>query len=86
VVGGAAFRELGPRAAARSFINAATRSGLVLFIVAAAQSLAFVLTLQKFPQALAQAMIALSHNAGAWSFLLLSIFILIVMGSMLVKA
>jgi tripartite ATP-independent transporter DctM subunit len=82
VVGGLAFRELGPRAAARSFINAATRSGLVLFIVAAAQSLAFVLTLQ-FPQALAQAMIALSQNAGAWPFLLLSILILIVMGSIL---
>jgi TRAP-type C4-dicarboxylate transport system permease small subunit len=49
-----AFRELGPRAAARSFVNAATRSGLVLFIVAAAQSLAFVLTLQQVPHALAQ--------------------------------
>jgi len=83
VVGGLAFRELGPRAAARSFINAATRSGLVLFIVAAAQSLAFVLTLQRLPDALAQAMIALSHNAGAWPFLLLSILILIVMGSIL---
>ena len=83
VVGGLAFRELGPRAGARSFINAATRSGLVLFIVAAAQSLAFVLTLQQFPHALAQAMIALSQNAGAWPFLLLSILILIVMGSIL---
>ena len=83
IVGGLAFRELGPRAAARSFINAATRSGLVLFIVAAAQSLAFVLTLQQFPHAVAQAMIALSQNAGAWPFLLLSILILIVMGSIL---
>jgi tripartite ATP-independent transporter DctM subunit len=83
VVGGLTFRELGLRAAARSFINAATRSGLVLFIVAAAQSLAFVLTLQQFPHALAQAMIALSQNAGAWPFLLLSILILIVMGSIL---
>ncbi len=83
VVGGLAFRELGPHAAARSFINAATRSGLVLFIVAAAQSLAFVLTLQQFPQKLAQTMIALSQNAGAWPFLALSILILIVMGSIL---
>ena len=83
VVGGLAFRELGPRAAARTFINAATRSGLVLFIVAAAQSLAFVLTLQQFPQKLAQTMIALSQNAGAWPFLALSVLILIVMGSIL---
>jgi tripartite ATP-independent transporter DctM subunit len=83
VVGGLAFRELGPRAAARSFINAATRSGLVLFIVAAAQSLAFVLTLQQLPHALGQAMVALSESAGVWPFLLLSILILIVMGSIL---
>jgi tripartite ATP-independent transporter DctM subunit len=83
VIGGAAFRELGPRKAARSFANAATRSGLVLFIVAAAQSLAFVLTLQQVPHALAQAMVALSQTAGPWLFLLLSILILIVMGSIL---
>ena len=83
VVGGAAFRELGPRAAARSFINAATRSGLVLFIVAAAQALAFVLTLQQVPHALAEEMVALSQDAGSWLFLLLSILILIVMGSIL---
>ena len=83
VVGGAAFRELGPRAAARSFINAATRSGLVLFIVAAAQSLAFVLTLQQVPHALAQEMVALSQKGGPWLFLLLSILILIIMGSIL---
>jgi tripartite ATP-independent transporter DctM subunit len=83
VVGGAAFRELGPRAAARTFINAATRSGLVLFIVAAAQALAFVLTLQQVPHALAEEMVALSQNAGSWLFLLLSMLILIVMGSIL---
>ena len=83
LVGGLAFRELGPRAAARSFVAAATRSGLVLFIVAAAQSLSFVLTLQQIPQALAHAMIALSQLGGAWLFLPLSILILIVMGSVL---
>ena len=83
LVGGVAFRELGPRAAARSFVRAATRSGLVLFIVAAAQSLAFVLTLQQVPHALAEAMVTLSQNSGPWLFLLLSILILIVMSSIL---
>ncbi len=82
-IGGLAFRELGPRAAARAFVNAATRAGLVLFIVAAAQSLSFVLTLQQIPHALAEIMIALSHESGAWLFLPLSILILIVMGSVL---
>ena len=83
VVGGVVFRELGPRAALHSFVNAATRSGLVLFIVAAAQALAFMLTLQQVPHMLAEAMIALSASSGAWVFLLLSIGILIVMGSVL---
>ncbi|HMK68987.1 MAG TPA: TRAP transporter large permease subunit, partial [Stellaceae bacterium] len=82
-IGGIVFRELGPRAAARSFVNAATRSGLVLFIVAAAQSLAFMLTLQQIPHALAETMIGLSQSSGTWLFLVLSILILIVMGSML---
>jgi tripartite ATP-independent transporter DctM subunit len=83
VIGGLVFRELGPRAALRSFVNAATRSGLVLFIVAAAQSLAFMLTLQQVPHRLAEALIAASGSSGAWLFLLLSIAILIVMGAVL---
>ncbi len=83
VVGGLAFRELGAGAAARTFVNAATRSGLVLFIVAAAQSVAFVLTIQQIPHALAEAMVGLSRDHGTWLFMLLSIGILIVMGSVL---
>ena len=83
LVGGVLFRELSPRGMARSFIFAANRSGLVLFIVAAAQSLAFVLTLQQVPHAVAEMMIALSNSGGVWLFMLLSIGILIVMGSML---
>jgi TRAP-type C4-dicarboxylate transport system permease large subunit len=77
------FRELGPRGAARSFVDAATRSGLVLFIVAAAQSVAFVLTLEQVPHEVAAAMIALSHSGGVALFMLLSIVILVLMGSML---
>jgi tripartite ATP-independent transporter DctM subunit len=82
-VGALAFRELSLRAAVGSFVNAATRSGLVMFIVAAAQSLAFVLTLQQVPHALAELMIRLSHESGNWLFMLMSIAILIVMGSIL---
>jgi tripartite ATP-independent transporter DctM subunit len=83
VIGGFAFRELRPRAAARTFMHAATRSGLVLFIVAAAQAVAFVLTLQQVPHALGEMMIAASHGSGSWLFMLLSIVILIIMGSVL---
>ncbi len=83
IVGGVVFRELGWRAAAQSFVHAATRSGLVLFIVSAAQALAFVLTLQQVPHAVAEMLVRLSGSHGTWLFLLLSIAILIVMGSVL---
>jgi tripartite ATP-independent transporter DctM subunit len=83
VVGGVVFRELGVRAATQSFVHAATRSGLVLFIVSAAQALAFVLTLQQVPHAVADMLVGISGSHGTWLFLLLSIAILIVMGSVL---
>ena len=81
--GPAAARNEGWRAAAQSFVHAATRSGLVLFIVSAAQALAFVLTLQQVPHAVAEMLVSLSGSHGTWLFLLLSIAILIVMGSVL---
>jgi tripartite ATP-independent transporter DctM subunit len=83
VVGGLVFRELRPATAAHSFVQAATRSGLVLFIVAAAQSLAFILTLQQVPHMVGEMMLQLSGTHGTWLFLLLSIAVLIVMGSVL---
>jgi len=83
VVGSLVFRELSLKSAAHSFVQAATRSGLVLFIVAAAQSLAFILTLQQVPHAVGEMMLSLSGSHGTWLFLLLSIAVLIVMGSVL---
>jgi tripartite ATP-independent transporter DctM subunit len=83
VVGSVVFRELTPAAAWASLVHAAARAGLVLFIVASAQSLAFVLTLQQVPHAVAEFMVGLSHQSGIWLFMLLSIAILIVMGSVL---
>jgi len=83
VVGVAVFRELGVKSAAQCFVHAATRSGLVLFIVAAAQSLAFILTLQQVPHMVGDVMLALSKTNGVWLFMLLSIAVLIVMGSVL---
>jgi len=83
VVGSLVFHELGLKTAAQSFVQAATRSGLVLFIVAAAQSLAFILTLQQVPHAVGEMMLSLSGSHGTWLFMLLSIVVLIVMGSVL---
>ena len=83
VVGAVVFRELSFKSAAHSFVQSATRSGLVLFIVAAAQSLAFILTLQQVPHAVGDIMLSLSSSQGVWLFMLLSIVVLIVMGSVL---
>ncbi len=77
------FRELSFKSAAHSFVQAATRAGLVLFIVAAAQSLAFTLTLQQVPHAVGDFMLGLSKTSGTWLFILLAIAVLIVMGSVL---
>ena len=83
VVGGIAFGQLGISTTIHSFVQSANRSGLVLFIVAAAQALAFVLTLQQVPHVMGDALVALSQTSGTWLFMLLAIAILIVMGSVL---
>jgi tripartite ATP-independent transporter DctM subunit len=83
VVGGVVFRELRLKTMVHSFMQAAIRSGLVLFIVAAAQSLAFILTLQQVPHMMGEMMLSLSGTHGTWLFMLLSIAVLIVMGSVL---
>ena len=83
IVGGVLFREMTWRSAIQVMRYAAVRSGMVLFIVAAAQSLAYVLTLQQIPHAIAELLVTLSAAHGAWLFLVLSILILIVMGSVL---
>jgi tripartite ATP-independent transporter DctM subunit len=83
IVGSVLFRELSLKTTAATFVHAATRSGLVLFIVAAAQSLAFILTLQQVPHMIGEMMLSLSGAHGAWLFMLLSIAVLIVMGSVL---
>jgi tripartite ATP-independent transporter DctM subunit len=83
VAGTALLRDLDGRGAVACFVHAASRAGLVLFIVAAAQALAFVLTLQQVPHMLAETLLTLSQGQGAWVFVVLSIAILIVMGSVL---
>ena len=83
IVGSVLFRELSLRTTAATFVHAATRSGLVLFIVAAAQALAFILTLQQVPHMIGEMMLQLSGAQGVWLFMLLSIAVLIVMGSVL---
>lgn len=83
LVGALAFRETTWRGTAAVMRHAAVRSGMVLFIVSTAQGLAYVLTLQQVPHAIAELLVQVSAAHGSWLFLLLSILILIVMGSVL---
>ncbi len=83
VFGALVFRELTWRSLAQCMVQSAARSGMVLFICACAQSLSFTLTIQQIPHRLGLFMIHLSQTAGVGSFLLVSIAILIVMGSVL---
>ena len=83
VVGAAAFRETSLSGLGMTLRHAAVRSGMVLFIVATAQSLAYVLTLQQIPHAIADLLVSVSTGHGPWLFLMLSIVILVVMGSVL---
>ena len=83
LIGALAFRETSWRGLGAVLRHAAVRSGMVLFIVATAQSLAYVLTLLQIPHAIAELLVSLSAAHGSWLFLMLSIAILIVMGSVL---
>ena len=83
VAGVVIFRELSPRQLGWCLVQGASRSGLVLFICAGAQSLAFTLTIQQIPHRLGLFMVHLAQTTGIGSFLLVSIAILIVMGSVL---
>jgi tripartite ATP-independent transporter DctM subunit len=83
LIGALAFRETSWRGLGAVLRHAAVRSGMVLFIVATAQSLAYVLTLLQIPHAIAELLVSLSAAHGSWLFLMLSIVILIVMGSVL---
>jgi tripartite ATP-independent transporter DctM subunit len=83
VVGWAAFRELTWAAVIKLFVDTATLAGTLLFIVAAATSVAFAMTIELIPQRLAAALIELGQVHGIWLFVLLSIVLLIVFGAVL---
>lgn len=83
VVGGLIFREMTARSIASLFVRSASLAGMILFIVAAAQAVTYVLTAEQIPQAMANALVSLSHSEGNWLFLLLCMAMLVVMGSVL---
>ena len=83
VVGRLAFRELTLRTTVKMFIDIAAMSGVLLFIVACATSLSYVLTIQMIPQQIAELLVNIGQTQGSWIFLLLTIVILVVFGAVL---
>ena len=83
VVGGLAFRELSPRAIARLFIRSASMAAGILFIIAAASSVAFALTILQIPAIISDIMLSLAHDHGPLAFLIASVLIMVVFGAVL---
>jgi tripartite ATP-independent transporter DctM subunit len=83
VVGSLAFRELSVADLGRVFVRSASMAGSILFIVAAATSLSFALTIEQIPQQVSATMIAFAHQYGSVMFMLLSVLMMIVFGAVL---
>jgi tripartite ATP-independent transporter DctM subunit len=83
VVGGFAFRELTIRSVVRLFVRSASMAGGILFIVAAASSVSFALSIQQIPQYLSEAMVALAHQHGSQAFVVVSALLMIAFGAVL---
>jgi tripartite ATP-independent transporter DctM subunit len=75
------YRQLGFRQFVRGIINCAAGSGMILFILAAASSFSWVLTVAQLPQRLVELM-AGTHGSHTL-FMLASILLLIVAGAIL---
>lgn len=83
VVGWLAFQELTVKSVAKIFVRSASMAGGILFIMAAASSMSFALTIQQIPQYLSEFMVAFAHSYGSTVFVMLSVLIMIVFGAVL---
>ncbi len=83
VVGGLAFREMTMRSFADFLVRSASLSGMILFIIASAEMLSYLLTVNLIPQQMAADLAGLGASAGPWLFMLIAIVMLVVMGSVL---
>lgn len=83
LVGGLAFRELSWRAIVDLFVRSAAMTGGILFIVAAASSLSYALTIERIPDQISSVLIAAGQQHGAISFVLISVVIMFIFGMIL---
>ncbi|AZE10929.1 TRAP-type C4-dicarboxylate transport system, large permease component [Pseudomonas chlororaphis subsp. aureofaciens] len=83
LVGGLTFRELTFKGIARLFVRSASMAAGILFIIAAASSLAFALTILQIPSIISDFMLALAHDYGPVAFMITSVIIMVVFGAVL---
>lgn len=83
VAGSLAFRELTLRAVVQLFVRSASMAGGILFIIAAASSVAFVLTVEQIPAILSGALTSLAHDYGKVAFIIASAALMVVFGAVL---
>jgi tripartite ATP-independent transporter DctM subunit len=76
------YRELSLRAIWRMAVETASKAGMVLFIVSTASAFSWSLTVAQVPHEIATLLISLAGSSST-IFMLLSIFVLIVMGAIL---
>jgi tripartite ATP-independent transporter DctM subunit len=78
---GLVYRELGVRALLRGVIDCSAASGMILFILGAASSFAWMLTVAQLPHHLVEVLRGVHQSQ--WLFMLGSILLLILTGSIL---
>ena len=83
VVGGLAFRELTWKSIVKLFLQSGSITGSILFIVAAASSVSYALTILQIPQYLSSTLTALGHQFGSMAFVVVAVLIMIVFGAVL---
>jgi tripartite ATP-independent transporter DctM subunit len=83
VVGGLAFRELTWRTIVRLFVQSASMTGSILFIVAAASGLGYALTIERIPNLMSDTMTSFGAQYGATAFVILAAIVMIVFGMIL---
>ena len=81
--GGLLFREMTWRSFADFLARSSSLSGMILFIIASAELLSYLLTMNLIPQTIAGYLADVGSATGTWAFLLIAVGILIVMGSVL---
>ena len=83
LIGGLAFRELSWRLIVQLFVRSAAMTGSILFIVAAASSLSYAITIERIPDQISTLMIGVGHAVGPIGFILVSVMVMAFFGMIL---